>query len=189
MYVEFDACVLSNVLYYIFAYDLPRNRHDRDSLSYIRSIIETDRYRTEPFRCAHQYPRTSLIIYHVARLIAAFDPEELRPIKSKLLEDAGALFDGETHPMYRVLLATSLLRLGQVPERIATEAFEEKDFKGFYFFIAGLLTAYEHPLLYRLAPGKLFHMHWTCRVHCWTLLVEYEVLYQEALSRKQLDKR
>lgn len=188
MYVEFDACVLSNILYCIFQFDLPRNQHDKDSLHYIRSVIETDRYRTEPFRCAHQYPHTTLIIYHVARLMAAFDPEELQPIKSKLVEDATALFTKETHPMYRVLLATSLLRLGVVPERIAIEAFEEKDFKGFYFFIAGLLTAYEHPWLYRLAPAKLFHMHWTCRAHCWTLLLEYEVLSQRALSRIQSDQ-
>ena len=28
-------------------------------------------------------------------------------------------------------------------------------------------------------------MYWTCEAHCWTLLAEYEVLYQES-SRKSL---
>ena len=182
MYVEFDACVLSNMLYCIFQYELPLNQHDNDSLYYIRSVIETDRYRSAPFRCAHQYPHTALIIYHVARLIAAFDPAALRPIRAKLLADTEVLFQQETHPMSRVLLATSLLRLGKVPPRIAVENYTEKDFKGFYFFIAGLLTAYENPLLYRMAPNPLFHMYWTCEAHCWTLLAEYEVLYQQSVA-------
>lgn len=181
MYVEFDACVLSNILYCIFYHDLPLNQHDTDSLHYIRSIIETDRYRTEPFRCAHQYPHTALIIYHVARLITAFSPEALAPIRAKLVTDAKVLLTNEAHPMYRVLLAISLLRLGEVPPRVAVENYTAHDFDGFFFFIAGLLTAYEHPVLYKISPWPVFHMYWTCEAHCWTLLAEYEVLYQESL--------
>ncbi|MPR33315.1 hypothetical protein [Salmonirosea aquatica] len=183
MYVEFDACVLSNMLYCLFYYKVPLDQHDTDSLRYIRSVIETGRYRTAPFRCAHQYPHTALIVYHVARLIAAFDPEALQPIRVQLVADAEVLLQKESHPMYRVLLATSLLRLGKVPPRLAVENYTEKDFRGFFFFIAGLLTAYENPLLYRLAPNPLFHMYWTCEAHCWTLLAEYEVLERESVAR------
>lgn len=178
MYVEFDACVLSNILYCIFHYNLPLNQHDAHSLLYIRSVIETDRYRFEPFRCAHQYPSTVLIIYHVARLIAAFDPPALWPVKAKLIRDAHDLFEKETRPMNRVLLATSLLRLGQSTPRIAVEKFTEAEFKDFRFFIAGLLTAYESPELYKLAAHKIFHINWICEAHGWTLLLEYEVLHR-----------
>ncbi len=184
MYVEFDACVLSNILYCIFHYNLPLNQHDAHSLLYIRSVIETDRYRTEPFRCAHQYPSTILIVYHVARLMAAFDPPALWPVKAKLIKDAQELLRTENHPMNRVLLATSLLRLGQATPRIAVENFTEKDFAGFHFFIAGLLTAYESPELYKLAANKIFHMNWTCEAHCWTLLLEYEVLWRDNSHRQ-----
>ncbi|MBU1820880.1 MAG: hypothetical protein KKG00_05115 [Bacteroidetes bacterium] len=180
MYIEFDACVLSNILYLIFQSGLPLNQHDTDSLAYIRSVIETNRYLTEPFRCAHQYPHTALIVYHVARLLAAFSPEGLQGIREKLIADSWELLAAEPHPMYRVLLATSLLRLGEQPPRLAVENYSEKDFEGFYFFIAGLLTAYEHPLLYRMASWKVFHMHWTCEAHCWALLAEYECLYRAA---------
>ncbi|GHB69601.1 hypothetical protein [Persicitalea jodogahamensis] len=179
MYVEFDACVLSNILYCLFYYKLPLNQHDAHSLLYIRSVVETDRYRVEPFRCAHQYPSTTLIIYHIARLISAFDPAALWPVKAKLVRDAEESLRTEIHPMNRLLLATSLLRLGQAPPRIAVEKFTEKDFDGFRFFIAGLLTAYESPELYKMASHKIFHMNWTCEAHCWTLLLEYEVLWRE----------
>nr|WP_295932776.1 hypothetical protein [uncultured Dyadobacter sp.] len=176
MYIEFDVSVLSNIMYCILHYKLPWNHHDDATLAYIRSVIETGRYLDAPFRCAHQYPRTPLIIYHVARLIAAFNPPPLQAIRKKLIEDTLMLLSATQHRMDRVILSTSLIRLGVETTRIPVEDFTNQDFKGFYFFIAGLLTAYENPLLYRLSHHPLFHMHWTCEAHCWTLLAEYEAL-------------
>jgi hypothetical protein len=184
MYIEFDVCVLSNMLLLILKHNLPLNKHDHDSLAYIRSVIETDRYRQSPFRCAHQYPRTPLIIYHVSRLIAAFDPPALHSIKQKLTEDTIQLLAITENPMDRVILSTSLLRLSVKTERIAVENYTVDDFRGFYFFIAGLLTAYENPLLYRLSIHPLFHMHWICEAHCWTLLAEYETVWNNFLAEK-----
>lgn len=177
MYIEFDVSVLCNMLYCIFKYELPLNEHDEASLQYIRSVIETDRYLLEPFRCAHQYPRTSLIIYHVSRFIAAFNPVGLMDVKTKLITDTRRLLTKTVSPMDKVILSTSLMRLGVRTERIAVEKFTSKEFNGFYFFIAGLLTAYENSILYRFSNSPLFHMHWICEAHCWTLLAEYEVLW------------
>jgi len=176
MYIEFDCCVLSNMLLCIYHYGLPLNQHDHDSLLYIKSVIETDRYINEPFRCAHQYPRTNLIAYHVARLIGMFNPEVLQPVKEKLIRDCYKLLAGADHIMDRILLSIALLRLGERPERIDTTGINKNDFEGFYFFIAGLLTAYENPILYQIASSQLFHMYWVCEAHCWVLLAEYEVL-------------
>jgi hypothetical protein len=184
MYVEFDVSVLSNMLYCIMHYQLPLNKHDEASLTYIRSVIETDRYRLTPFRCAHQYPRTPLIMYHVARLIAAFNPKQLQPIREKLVSDIKQELAKATNQMDRVILATSLLRLGISTPRIAVENFSAADFKGFFFFIAGLLTAYENPVLYKLSVQPLFHIHWVCEAHCWTLLAEYETLWNDSIHRK-----
>ena len=180
MYIEFDVCVLSNLLYFIFKNNLPLNTHDADSLEYIRSVIETNRYLDVPFRCAHQYPRTPLIIYHVSRLIAAFNPEQLKSIRGKLIYDTKELLAKTQSPMDRVLLSTSLIRLGVQTERIAVEQYTKDDFKGFYFFIAGLLTAYENKLLYKISSHRIFHMHWLCEAHNWTLLAEYETLWTKS---------
>ncbi|MET7254333.1 hypothetical protein [Dyadobacter fermentans] len=179
MYVEFDVSVLSNMLYCILHYELPLNVHDEASFEYIRSVIQTRRYITAPFRCAHQYPRTPLIIYHVSRLMAAFKPDALLPVWDLLANDAENLLKTTRNRMDRVLLATSLMRLGRATERIPVEDYSAKDFNGFYFFIAGLLTAYENPVLYRLSVNPLVHMHWTCEAHCWTLLAEYEALWNQ----------
>ncbi|MBE9460964.1 hypothetical protein ACFP1I_19490 [Dyadobacter subterraneus] len=179
MYIEFDVCVLSNLLYFVFKNDLLLNEHDEASLEYIRSVIETDRYLNVPFRCAHQYPRTPLIIYHVSRLITAFYPAHLKSIKEKLINDTIQLLKETENPMDRVILSTSLLRFGIKTERIAVENYTIKDFGNFYFFIAGLMTAYENKLLYRISSSKLFHMHWLCEAHNWTLLAEYETLWNK----------
>lgn len=190
MYIEFDACVLSNILYCIYEYQLPLNQHDTDSLKYIRSVIETDRYLTEPFRCAHQYPRTVPIIYHVARLMGAFSIPELEPIRQKLIADTQQLLHKKPHPLDEIVLKTSLIRLGikgvssveavRRRGRVSSAKFRVSNFDGFYFFIAGLLTAYENPLLYRLAVSPLTQMRWECEAHCWTLVAEYLALQQES---------
>lgn len=176
MYIEFDACVLSNVLYCLYYYKLPFNQHDQDSLMYIRSVIESGRYRSEPFRCAHQYPRTSLIIYHVARLIAEFDPLILKKIKPGLIETSQSLLEKDVHPMDRILLSTSLLRFGIKPAPVDIGKYTAAEFEGFWFFIAGMLTGVEHGWFYKAARSRLFHMQWECEAHCWTLLAEYAVL-------------
>jgi len=186
MYVEFDVSVLSNMLYCILHYNLPLNVHDEASFEYIRSVIETRRYITAPFRCAHQYPRTPLIIYHVSRLMAAFKPAALLPVWDLVANDAENLLKTTRNRMDRVLLATSLMRLGRATERIRVEDFSAKDFKGFYFFIAGLLTAYENPVLYRLSVSPLVHMHWTCEAHCWALLAEYEAVWNQQQPQEAL---
>lgn len=200
MYIEFDACVLSNILYCIYEYQLPLNQHDTDSLKYIRSVIETGRYLIEPFRCAHQYPRTVPIIYHVARLMGAFTIPELEPIREKLIADTQHLLQKQQHPLDEIVLKTSLMRLGinvksekwKVESKegkyanyglsfadYAALAYRSADFKDFYFFIAGLLTAYENPLLYRLAISPVTQMRWECEAHCWTLVVEYLALLKQ----------
>jgi hypothetical protein len=186
MYIEFDACVLSNLLYCIYEYQLPLNQHDTDSLRYIRSVIETDRYLTEPFRCAHQYPRTVPIIYHVSRLMGAFHIPELEPIREKLIADTEQLLQKQQHPLDEIVLKTSLMRLGVKSEKWKLESLwtmdcglSTVDFNGFYFFIAGLLTAYENPLLYRLAVSPLTQMRWECEAHCWTLVAEYLALLKQ----------
>ena len=175
MPVELDACALSNLLYCLYYYDLPRNRHDADSLTFLRSIVETDRYRTDPFRCAHNYARPSLIIYHLARFIGAFDPPELRAIRPKLIADARTALAGATNRMEQVVLATSLLRLGEaVVDLDLTDI--ETDVTGFHFFIAGLLSAYPQPWVYRWAHRPFWHIRWRCEGYNWALVLEYRML-------------
>ncbi len=175
MGIDFDACALSNVLYCLYHYNLPPDQHGTDSLTYLQSIVETGRYVSEPFRCAPHYARTSLIIYHLARLMSAFNPPELAPVRLRLIEDARHLLTRATNRLEQVVLSTSLLRLGEVPPLVDTTAVK-LDFNTFHFFIAGLLTAYEQPWLRRWADRPITQMRWQCEAHCWALVAEYVTL-------------
>ncbi len=177
MYIEFDVCVLANLLYCIYEHKLPLNQNDTDSIDYIRQCIESDRYLTAPFRVAHQYPRTVAIVYHVSRLIGTFHISALAPLRTKIIEDTQKLLRQPQSFLDEVVLHISLMRLGvsdlkslHIPDDV------ENQFDGFFFFIAGLLTAYQNPLLYNMASLPLFHIRWQCEAHCWALLAEYEVL-------------
>jgi hypothetical protein len=172
MPVDFDVCALSNLLYCIFRHKLPLNQHDTDSLTLLRGVVESGQYLTEPFRCAPHYARTSLIIYHIARLLADFNPAALTPIHPRLIADAQIELARATNRIEQILLATSLLRLGHIPPDVDLTNIEQ-DFAGFHFFIAGLLTAYEQPILRRLAGQPFVQLRWQCLAHCWALVAEY----------------
>ncbi|GAB3688889.1 hypothetical protein GCM10027592_04530 [Spirosoma flavus] len=172
MPIDFDACALSNILYCVYAYDLPRNQHDIDSLTYLRSVVESGRYVTEPFNCAPHYARASLIIYHVSRLMSAFSIPELEPVRDQLRSDAQKLHQNAQNRVEQLLLSISLLRLQQTASTVDLERIEA-DFTTFNFFIAGLLTAYEQPMLRRFADRSITQMRWQCEAHCWALVAEY----------------
>ncbi|MCX6214712.1 hypothetical protein [Spirosoma sp.] len=176
MGIDFDACALSNILYCIYQYNLPRDQHDADSLTYLRAIVESGRYVANPFQCAPHYARTSLIIYHLARLMAAFDIPELEPIRPRLIEDAKQLLSKAHNRLEKILLSTALFRLGEPMPKVNLGGID-RDFDTFHFFIAGLLTAYQQSWLRRFANRPLMQMRWQCEAHCWALVAEYIVMY------------
>ncbi|RRA97750.1 hypothetical protein [Larkinella rosea] len=178
MPVEFDASVLCNLLFCIFHYNLPLDEHDFDSLTFIRSVVETGRYFREPFRCSHSYPRTVLIFYHIAGLLAAFRPEPLEPIRPQLIRDGFRLLESGLPVMDQLIVSTSLLQLGEKPPRIAVNRIPESEIRTYSFFIAGMLTASQNPLLNRMAQSRLVRMDWTCEAHSLALLLEY-LVYSE----------
>lgn len=180
MPIEFDACALANMLYCVYEYGLPLDVHAQDSLTLLADLVRTDRYRTDPFRCAPNYARSSLIAYHLARLIAAHDPAPLRPVRAQLTGDTEALFRQATTGMERVVLGTSLRRLGVAAPAVELSG-TAAEFGTFSFFIAGMLSAYEHPLLRRLAPHPFWHIRWQCDDHCRALLIEHVVLHRQPL--------
>ncbi len=172
MGVDFDACALSNILLCIYRYNLPLNQHDADSLTYLRSVVASGRYISEPFRCAPHYARSSLIMYHLARLMGAFPIPELESIRPRLIADAHRELTLASNRVEQLILATALLRLGEPVPAITIDGIEQ-DFDTFHFFIAGLLTAYEQPWLRRFADRPLMQMRWQCEAHCWALVAEY----------------
>ncbi len=169
MYIEFDACALSNMIYCLLYYGLELDEHGQDSIKYIQQTILSNQYIDQPFRVAHQYARTPLIMYHVMRLMNKFHIPKLEICREKLECDILYYLQKEDLSfMDKIVLETSLKSKNAVERGVNLNDVNTN----YPFFIAGFLTAYENPLLYKLASSPLFHIQWTCEAHGLALLAE-----------------
>jgi hypothetical protein len=171
MFIEFDVCVMCNILYFVFQNKLKLIEHDHDSIFFIRSVIEKKQYLEKPFYASHSYPSAAVILYHVARLLEKFEVPGLSEIKPKVITDLKALFEKEKEEMNKVILSTSLSRLGKEVKPFSYAQNDER----WSFFHAGLLTAFENPITYKLAGNSLFHLKYKCEAHKLTLVLENKI--------------
>lgn len=174
MFIEFDVCVLCNILYFVFQNKLELNQHDYDSIFFVRSVIEKKQYLEKPFYASHSYPSAPVILYHVARLLEKYEVPGLSEIKPKVIADLNSLIDKERDEMNRVILATSLKRLGQPQSSLDYTKENER----WSFFHAGLLTAFENTVTYNLAGNSLFHLKYKCEAHRLALILENIVYHK-----------
>ena len=178
MFIEFDVCVLCNILYFVFQNKLELNQHDNDSISFICSVIQKKQYLQKPFYSSHSYPSAVVILYHVARLLEKYEVPGLSEIKPKVIADLNALNEKESDDMNRIILSTSLMRLGAKTNKVVAANSDQRTSQQWSFFHAGLLTAFENKFSYNLAGKSLFHLKYKCEAHRLALILENIVYHK-----------
>jgi len=168
--VESDLCVLCNLLYLVFEKRLFLNEYDIDCIKFICSAIRKNEHKTHPFLVAPYYTNTSVILYHVARLLTVTKHPALLQLREKLRKDIFQKLFEDIHPMERIILNTSLMWLG---ETVSVQKLEMPEHIDFPWFIAGMLTSVNTPFARALAPLPLFHIQFYCEAYMKTLYVEY----------------
>ena len=172
---EMDACVISNVLLLLLDQKLSLKKIDFDSIEYLRRVLDRKDYLQATFEVSPNYANGSIILYHVARLTATHkidDLQELKKMTISCLQEHNKL---QLPFMERLLVHSSLLRLGQTAPLLSLNKVE-KHFEGFYFFQAGMLTGLQKGFLKRLAGHWLFHLKYQSKAYYWTLVLEYLIL-------------
>jgi hypothetical protein len=178
--VVFDVSVLCNVLAFVQAYDLPWTGADSASLEVILKTIQNDYHISKPVYASPVYPKTSLILYHIARLMKIKKIPALEAMKVKLVTDAGRELASTHNFMEKVILSNAILKWGYLPPDLILPSIDEikkeVEQNNFSFFIANLPSYFKD--FFKLGATKL-HLgfyNYYCPAYNDALLLEYLIL-------------
>ena len=178
---ELDACVICNVLLLMLRYP-SLTKIDRDSITFLERVLDRGDHLKAPFEISPNYANGTIILYHMARLVSTYPLDALEKLKVTTIKCLHHLARQPLHPMERLLLSSSLLRLGQSAPTLSIENVESH-FANFYFFQAGMLTGLQKGYLKTLASKSLFHLKYRCEAYYWTLVLEYLFLVDHKSSK------
>ncbi len=176
MPLGFDACVISNVLYFNRLHNFEVNFKEQDSLRYLTIMLKRRDHILIPQEVSPYYPHTSIILYHLAKLMGSFSITELDNRKAQVKQDIKTLLVESLYPIERTMLENAWMWLSnELPSKAS-----KPDKKGkFYFFVLPLTLEFEGSL-----PQWLAHKRWThIRFHCDALEIAFHIENQ-VLRRK-----
>jgi len=177
---DFDLGVHCNILYFIFLRKLPLVKQDSATIRLLGQIIKNRDYVKAPVYISPYYARRPVLMYHLARLMGRFRIPELEPYRAQLVNDMQKELDHTDALMDRLILSTSLLRLGAKPPPVVIPgitAFEKSGQQNFIFFQAR--AAFSYP-----TPFKQVFLHWSYMRYSFFCPVYNKVLWLEYLVER-----
>ncbi len=178
MPIEFDICVLSNLLLWISHYNFELNKYDKDTIELVQYSIENSLYFKSPFKSAPEYPKKAVILYHLSR--AATETPFLINNKEKLISDLTHQINKTTFNFEKIILRSSLLKLDtniiHQKNSISNILVDIQELNQYWWFTAGFLSVYSTFPFPLLAPLSLFHFRFFCPAFNLSLLYENIVL-------------
>jgi hypothetical protein len=176
MPVDMDLCVLANILAMTSAYDIPYSKADSAALDFIRAAIERKDYIKNPDLVDAHYQQSSILLYHISRLMSIKKISVLEELKDQLSAEALRLYLDSDDVMEKVILSTSLKRWGvTVPETTMrlNQSFDEMiDQSRFAFFVANMAVIIGHPYNRWLSRTGLVRSFYYCTALNYALILE-----------------
>jgi hypothetical protein len=185
MPAAFDVCALSNALYFIYFYQLPLNEQDEHSLQIIVQCLASSDYLHRPYELSPYYPKATLIIYHIVRLMMDLKVAALLPFKEQLISSSKTLLlKSKTGSIESLLLHNCLQRLNN--NEIILEEPLQNEKTHFPFFVAGILGEVRPKWLRAWANTNATHIKYCCTAYAEVLWLEH-LLLNRAASQSTLD--
>jgi hypothetical protein len=179
MPIDFDVCVLSNILCFVQGSKLSFTKTDSASVYFIQQVIANRHYLTAAPYIAPHYAKPSIILYHFARLMEGKSIPELEKYRSQLIADTQELYTHENNFMNKIILATALMRWGaDAPEgqfAINTDIINYTEQNDFNFFIANMASMLPNPFKRLGSSVGLGLFNYYCPAYNDVLLLEYLV--------------
>lgn len=154
---DFDFAVQCNILYFMYDKQLPFATQDSATLNLLKQMVQNREYMKAPVYLSPYYVKSSVLIYHLTRLMGAFHIPELEQYKPQLINDINSLLKKSNNVMDQIILRTSLLRLGATTAEFdlySIKEFEESNQQQYIFFQAR--AAFSYP-----TPFKQIFLHWS----------------------------
>ncbi len=154
---DFDFGVHCNVLYFMLEKKLPLVKQDSATIHLLAEMIRNREYMKAPVYLSPYYVKSSVLLYHISRLLGRFSIPELDAYKPQLIADMKNKLNKTNGLMDKIILSTSLLRLGANPPPVnisSIDEFEKSNQSKFIFFQAR--AAFSYP-----APFKQIFLHWS----------------------------
>jgi hypothetical protein len=188
MPVDFDVCVLTNILYFVLKYRLPWNDADSASLYLIDQLIAKDLYLTDPAFVSPHYQRVPVILYHFSRLMQLQPLPLLEKHKDKLVKETIDRLSKTTDYLDAVLLHTALLRWNIRYENSRTVDFDRWSAQiregPFSFFVANMSSMLPGSLKSSLDKAALGKFYYNCPAYHFALVLE-NIIWQEIRENQQ----
>ena len=173
---DFDFGVQCNILYFMMDKKLPLVKQDSATIHLLAALIRNREYMRTPVFISPYYANPSVLLYHIARLMGRFIIPELEQYKPQLITDIQQVLNSTNRLMDKIILSTSLLRLGAMPPSLTIanmSNFEKSNQDKFVFFQARAAFSYPLPLKQVLLHFSYFCYYFYAPVYNKILLLEY----------------
>ncbi len=178
--VVFDVSVLCNVLSFVQKFNLAWTKADSASLDVIVKTVENNYHIIQPEYASPYYPKTSIILYHIARLMSVKQIPQLEVLKVKLVTDAVNEFAHSNNIMEKIILSSAISKWGYIPpafELTSAAEIESNIEQNDFSFFVGNIPSYFPGWLRKIATEKQKGLYYHyCPAYNDTLLLEYLVL-------------
>jgi hypothetical protein len=184
-----DVCVISNILSFVQTYDLTWSKADSASLDLVIAALNNKDHITKPVMIAPYYGATSIILYHLARLMSIKPIPALEKMKGTLINDALNQLQQTNNEFEKIILSNALLKWNSgasIPGSIKTKEIEKSDLP---FFIGNIPSIFKLSLQKPLSKKGIGVYYHYCPAYNNALLLEYLVLKNENAPELAVEKK
>ena len=176
--VVFDVSVMCNVLSFVQQNNLQWTKADSASLKHIITIIQRNDIVKHAAFVSPYYANTSIMLYHLARLMSIKPIAELESIKPQLIQTAEQQLQSSNNIFEKVMLNIALIKWHQQPQplNISTEDFKKVEQNNLPFFIGNIPSYFNRSIKGKFIDLRLLMYNHYCPAWNDCLLLEYLLL-------------
>lgn len=176
--VVFDVSVLCNILSFVQQYNFQWTKADSISLQHIITAIKRNDIVKHPAFVSPYYANTSIILYHLSRLMCIKPINELETIKPQLIQIANERLQSTHNIFEKIILSITLIKWNQSPPQLH---FSKADIKNVEqnnlpFFIGNIPSYFNRSIKGKFIDLRLLMYNHYCPAWNSCLLLEYLLL-------------